>query len=80
MAILMQVRLELHGPDDVVAGPDARVDRREVEAGARTLASGGIEGMLAAVNAVLGPQGYELVRSKDAAPAPLPEDYWETAE
>jgi hypothetical protein len=62
MATLMHVTLELHGPDDVATGVDAPADRREVESGVRTMALGGIDGMLAAVNAVIGPQGYELRR------------------
>ena len=58
----MQVTLELVGPDGPVLGQDAQADRREVDAGVKVLASGGIEGALNAVNAVIGHQGYELRR------------------
>jgi hypothetical protein len=62
MAILMQVTLELSGPDGPVLGQDAQADRREVDAGVKVLAAGGIDGAIAAVNAVIAEQGYELRR------------------
>lgn len=59
MAQLMQVTLDLYGPDEPRADG---VSKEEADMGAKTMTIGGIDGMLAAVNATIGPQGYELRR------------------
>ena len=66
MAVLLEVTLELVGPgEDVPVDADAGISRREADHGAKTVAAGGIDGMLSALNSLLEPQGYEL-RRKDA--------------
>lgn len=60
MAILMKVVLELDGPDDVALGQDAQAERRQLDADARVMAYGGIEGALNAVNQIVQDKGYRL--------------------
>ena len=56
---MLQIVLVLEGPDEPVIPPS--VTRDELEFGVRTMATGGIDGALKAVNEAL-PAGFELRR------------------
>ncbi|MDF2751702.1 MAG: hypothetical protein K0S82_84 [Gaiellaceae bacterium] len=69
---LSEISLELRGP--LVASPPSGVSEAELESSVRTMARGGIEGAINAVNMVL-PAGYELRFARtESAEWPVPAD------